>query len=469
MGGTIAADYLVVGAGAMGMAFADTLVTETDARIVIVDRYHQPGGHWNTAYPFVRLHQPSAFYGVNSAPLGRDVIDATGYNAGLYELASSGEVVGYFGQVMQQHLLASGRVQYLPMCEHEGDGRFHSRLTGERWQVDAGKIVDATYMRVTVPSMREPPYAVDHGVQCVTPNELVRLTHRPSRYVVVGAGKTGMDACLWLLRNGVSPGAIHWIMPRDSWLLDREGFQPAEKFAERLAQGRARQAVAVREAQSAADLLERLGEAGHFLRIDEKVTPTMYRCATVSRAELVDLRKITQIVRKGRVTRITPSSIELEGGSEPAVEDAVYVDCSADGLERRPERPVFAGDRITLQSVRVCQQVFSAAFIAHVETAYGDDAVKNELCRPVPHPDAAIDYLRVTLASARNQLRWAQEPALVGWLAGARLDWFGRNAPRLPDDPVERDRARAAGREATLATIAKYERLLAEAGEAVPA
>ena len=63
---TIDADYLVVGAGAMGMAFTDTLVSETDAQVVIVDRGHSPGGHWNRAYPFVRLHQPSAYYGVNS-------------------------------------------------------------------------------------------------------------------------------------------------------------------------------------------------------------------------------------------------------------------------------------------------------------------------------------------------------------------------------------------------------------------
>ncbi len=54
----------------MGMAFTDTLVSETDARVVVVDRNHQPGRHWTTAYPFVRLHQPSAFYGVNSLDLG---------------------------------------------------------------------------------------------------------------------------------------------------------------------------------------------------------------------------------------------------------------------------------------------------------------------------------------------------------------------------------------------------------------
>ncbi len=57
MGRTIEADYLVVGAGAMGMAFTDTLVSETDATVVMVDRNDQPGGHWTTAYPFVRLQR----------------------------------------------------------------------------------------------------------------------------------------------------------------------------------------------------------------------------------------------------------------------------------------------------------------------------------------------------------------------------------------------------------------------------
>jgi cation diffusion facilitator CzcD-associated flavoprotein CzcO len=55
------ADYLIVGAGAAGMAFADTLLTETKATIAIIDRHHRPGGHWNDSYPFVRLHQPSAY------------------------------------------------------------------------------------------------------------------------------------------------------------------------------------------------------------------------------------------------------------------------------------------------------------------------------------------------------------------------------------------------------------------------
>jgi len=42
-------DYLVVGAGAMGLAFTDVLMTESDATVAIVDSRDRPGGHWNDA------------------------------------------------------------------------------------------------------------------------------------------------------------------------------------------------------------------------------------------------------------------------------------------------------------------------------------------------------------------------------------------------------------------------------------
>ncbi len=79
----IETDYLVVGAGAAGMAFADALIAACDADVVMVDRRHVPGGHWNDAYPFVRLHGPSALYGVNSRSLGSDSIEQTGPNAAI--------------------------------------------------------------------------------------------------------------------------------------------------------------------------------------------------------------------------------------------------------------------------------------------------------------------------------------------------------------------------------------------------
>ena len=105
---TISTDYFVVGSGAVGMAFVDTLLAESSATVVIVDRHHAPGGHWCDAYPFVRLHQPSAYYGVNSRQLGSHGKDATGINVGMCERASGAELLSYYEQVMQG-FLASGR------------------------------------------------------------------------------------------------------------------------------------------------------------------------------------------------------------------------------------------------------------------------------------------------------------------------------------------------------------------------
>ena len=85
MATTVDADYLVVGAGATGMAFADALVDHADVRVVLVDRRHGPGGHWLDDYAFVRLHQASAFYGVASTLLGEGRVQQDGPEAGLYE------------------------------------------------------------------------------------------------------------------------------------------------------------------------------------------------------------------------------------------------------------------------------------------------------------------------------------------------------------------------------------------------
>src|SRR5690348_8773189 len=130
----IETDYLVVGAGASGMAFTDALLARSDARVVMVDRRHRPGGHWLDAYPFVWLHQPSANYGVASRRLGEDRIDEAGINAGFYERAAAPEICDYFLRVLEGDFATSGRVQFLGMCDYRGEdqGGHHvtSLLTG---------------------------------------------------------------------------------------------------------------------------------------------------------------------------------------------------------------------------------------------------------------------------------------------------------------------------------------------------
>ena len=430
---TVECDYLIIGGGAMGMAFADTLLSETDATIAIVDRHHQPGGHWNDAYPYVRLHQPSAFYGVNSRRLGSDQIDSDGFNQGLYELATNSEVLAYFDQVMQQQFIPSGRVQYFPGCDYKGDGTFQSLLSGKRYQSSFGKLVNATYMNVTVPSVTRADFPVAAGVAFEPPNALPGVQGQFDHFTVIGAGKTGMDACLFLLRNGVDPGAITWIMPRDAWMLDRANIQPGKFFTDTMQKFMVQQGQIAAEAADAEDLFARLEDIGALIRLDSTRKPTMYRCATVTRSELAALRQIEDIVRLGRVTEISASAILLEEGTIPTSTGTLHINCTADGLQSRKPVPVFDGPAMTLQSVRTCQQVFSAAFIAHVEAGYDDDALKNELCRPVPHPNTDIDFIRTSLENALNTARWSEDRQLQAWLKQSRLDGFSQADAPDPD------------------------------------
>jgi hypothetical protein len=402
------------------MAFVDTLIAETAASVVVVDRNHAPGGHWITAYPFVRLHQPSAYYGVNSRQLGSDQIDSTGLNKGFYELAGGAEVCAYFDAVMQQHLLPTGRVSYFPMSEYLGDGRIRT-LGGEDIDVSARRVVDSTFVGITVPSMRPPPYDVAPEIDCIPPNDLPKYQARDS-YVIVGAGKTAMDTCLWLLRHGVAPQRLTWIKPRDSWLLNRANVQPGPQFAKRVLADVSAQLKSVEQAESVEHLFALLSDAESLLRIDESVDPQMYRCAIVSHAELEQLRRIENVVRMGHVKAIEPGRVVLDGGAMSNTGSTLVIDCTAVGLGRGDVTEVFDADRITLQTVRTCQPVFSAALIAHVEAAYADDDTKNALCQPIPNPEVPLDWLRMMRTYNENQIRWFDEPDMMAWLDTSRLN-----------------------------------------------
>jgi hypothetical protein len=422
----IETDYLVVGAGAAGLAFVDALIAASDADVVIVDRRHQPGGHWNDAYPFVRLHSPSALYGVNSRRLGSDVIEQTGTNAGYYPRATAAEICAYYQQVLDEVLLPSGRVRFFGMSDRAsaaGNGQqFTSRLTGETTTVRVRKrVVDARYLEPSIPATHAPPFGIEPGVRVIPVNDLVALTRPASGFTILGGGKTAIDACLWLIETGVPPEAIRWVRPRDAWLTDRSYQQPLGLLP-RLMEGVSLYLESAAEAEDVSDLFRRLEACGQLLRIDPGVQPTMFRCATVSQDELVSLRSIENVIRLGRVARIGPDQIELAGGSIPADPGQMHVDCSAAGLRTKPARPVFSESLITLQQVRACQPVFSAALTGYVEATYGDDGQKNQICPANRYPDAAMDWIPVTCTAWRAEIIWATDPGLASWMAGARLN-----------------------------------------------
>ena len=200
------ADYLVVGAGAAGMAFTDALIDHADVRVALVDRRPAAGGHWLDDYPFVRLHQSSSFYGVASRVLLDGAVQADGPEAGLHERATGAQVCAYYAEVLQDHMVGTGRVEFYPNCDYLGGRQFVSRVSGQRFEVaERCRIVDARYLAPAIPAHSPPPFAVHDGARVVPVNDLVRLDAAPSRYVIVGSGKTATDACVWLMAQRRRP------------------------------------------------------------------------------------------------------------------------------------------------------------------------------------------------------------------------------------------------------------------------
>jgi hypothetical protein len=329
------------------------------------------------------------------------------------------------------------------MMEHVGDGRCRTLLSGAETVVrPSRKLVDATYYGTTVPATHTPKFTIADGAHVVPPNALPDLwrsrTRPPSRFVILGAGKTAMDTGVWLLKAGVDPRRITWIMPRDSWLLDRRRTQPGIEFFTESFGGQVAQLRAFAEGTSADDIFARLEAAGVMLRIDPTVKPTMFHYATMSRGEVDVLRAITDVVRQGHVISLTPTELVLTQGRRSVDAGSLFVDCTATAVERRPLQPIFAGDRITLQMVRVPQPAFSAALCAWVEVHGADDAARNALCRPIPLPDTLEQYLPASLVNMTNQVAWGRDKALSAWIRACRLDGFGKTAAAIPPDDTDK-------------------------------
>ena len=410
-------DYLVIGAGAAAMAFVDELISQSPtARVIMIDRREAPGGHWNNAYPFVTLHQPADFYGVNSEQLED--------NPG--EFASKEQILTYYKRVMKK-LCATGRVNFFAQCEYQGDGQFRS-LTDESqiYQTTVHRrIVDAAYSNVSIPAERPPNFPVDSAMHCVPINALASLTRPWNHYVVIGAGKTGIDAILRLLEDLVDPSDITWIMSHDPLLLNRD-MMNRDVFPVEFP----RQLRLTRGISTADEYLNVFEKHNWIMRLDPTIETEHFRCTSVDMCELAKIRRISNIVRLGRVTEITPDEVLLEHGAIPSHPDTLYIDCAANGLVRRPPKPVFDGKRITLQPISLCQPIFSAGLIASIEVRETSDAKRNQASQPVPYPDTFLHYFQAILIWNRNSLAWIPRQKTMMFRKRlsilSHLSWWGK-------------------------------------------
>lgn len=121
-------------------------------------------------------------------------------------------------------LLKTGRVKYFPQCEYKGDGLIQSLLESElTYKVSVKrKTVNATYISPTIPSTTKPEFGFTENINLVPVNGLSYNQFAWNKYIIIGGGKTGIDAVLFLIDNNVNPNRITWIIPNDSWLLNRD-------------------------------------------------------------------------------------------------------------------------------------------------------------------------------------------------------------------------------------------------------
>jgi hypothetical protein len=455
-------DYLIIGAGASGLAFSDTLLEETDAHITLVDRRDKAGGHWNDAYPFVRLHQPSSYYGVSSLSLGRESIDQSGLNEGFEELASGQEVTTYFQSVMRDRLLQSGRVRFLPMSEHLGGGEVRQLLSNRITQIDVRRrFVDARLLESGIPLTHQRQFHVAADVACIPPNFLSQQAHLHAHFTILGAGKTAMDSVLWLLENGADATQIRWVVPRDPWMVNRAFIQPSGAFFHESYGGTMRQMEAVKEANSIDDLADRMEAANLWMRLDPSVRPLIMHGPAVTMAELERLREVKDIVRMGHVETIEPHKLRLAGGHCSANPSTLYVDCTARALGHTNTWPIFNDDRIALQMIRLYQPTFSAALIAKIETSFDSDEAKNTLAMPVPMTDTVQSWLVSQIANTTNQFAWSQHPELKAWIKSCRLDGFGRAGREVDRSDPEVQAVFNRIKEASMPAFANMKKLVA--------
>lgn len=425
-------DYLVVGAGAMGMAFTDALVDHADVRVAMVDRRHGVGGHWLEAYPFVRLHQASAFYGVASTLLGGGQLQQRGPEVGLQERATQPEVCAYYARGLER-LVETGRVEFFPNSEYLGGRSFLSRVSGRRFEVpEHCRIVDARYLAPSIPAEKPPPFGVAEDAWVRSANELARLEEASSQYVVVGSGKTATDTCIWLLERGVDPEAICWVRPRDPWMMNRAVVQPDPTVFTGMAAGVMHAAA---ESVSVEDFFLRLEDAGIMLRIDRTVMPTMAKAPTLAVWELDKLRTLENVVRRGHLTGVDRGKLTFADGSVEVADDALVVHCAADGLKYPPLLPVWRSEGITLQPIRAGFPCFGAALIGYVEATRGDDEVKNRLCPPSSLPNSMPGWAMMNLRGTRAVMSFSSEPDIKDWANRVAIN-PARIPPEHPGSPA---------------------------------
>ena len=355
-------DYLVVGAGATGMCFVDVILRRTSKSVLLVDKNTSVGGHWSDHYPYVKLHQNSHTYGIESLELNKDD-----------------------GKSVKQHFedaLATFRTYDTFSCQLGCTVDFNN-IT-----IPYETLVDATYLAVQrLPSKWN----------MLTPWNVTPFIDDSKKYVVVGGGKTGMDTCIFLVSKGILPDDITWIISDDAVWLKREKINDL---------GPVPTSIWIANMMNA--IIRRV-PPWFSLKLDDRIfslskNPTRHRCAIIKEKELLVIQQVRKI-RKGKVLAKKRNTLIFENNENVSFEKGtLFVNCVQNGAPVKDTVPIFQKNKIVLQPIVMCQPCFSSTTIAKIEVSN-----KQSLSLiPVKHPktlqDGVYGYAdsMVNLATLKN-------------------------------------------------------------------
>ena len=126
--------------------------------------------------------------------------------------------------------------------------------------------------------------------------------------------------------------------------------------------------------------------------------------------------------------------IVTDDGDSPTDPTRVHIDCTAPGVRSTVLRPIFEGERVTLQYVTIGIVPWSAATVGVVEALDGDDVEKNRLCPPLTFTGEIKDVLHIAQAGMTGLMTRSGEPAVNAWTEQSRLN-PARGAAARFDDP----------------------------------
>lgn len=193
-------DVCIVGAGYAGLnaAFVASRYLPATARVLVLDKHPRPGGMWNDAYSYVRLHQPYRFFTVGNIPWSLD--RQRSYLATRDEVAAH---LRHCFDVVSKRFDVDARWGW-ECLDHSQSGDSVEVVArgpdGEIGSFTADRFIDATGFDVEIVDALP---LTSRRVRSIAPHQLEGsglLANDDTEQVwVIGSGKTAMDTIVALV------------------------------------------------------------------------------------------------------------------------------------------------------------------------------------------------------------------------------------------------------------------------------